>query len=192
MEWLKKIVDRTLEEMKQEEIRMMMPGDIPAEMLDSTIPPSDDWKGWKPINSIITDDDIDQFENDIGHKLPLSYRAYLQYKHFYWLRLPDIAVNLRANLPDKSLSDLRYLVFDTHEPELILGKNYIYFADFHDYGLLCFDANEPATDNEYKIVYMDHENLEDIHFYTNNFRSLLEGHSDYGNDFIDKLNEYYK
>ena len=55
---------------------MMMPGDIPEEMLDRSIEPSDDWRGWKPVNSIVDDHDLDEIEGKIGHKLPLTYREF--------------------------------------------------------------------------------------------------------------------
>jgi hypothetical protein len=192
MDWIKEVIDNALKKMSRKKILMMVPGDIPTEMLDNTIEPMDDWRGWRPIYSSITDEDIVRLEKKIGLKLPLSYREYLKYKHFYLLRLPDIAVNLFNHPPDKDLKVLNYHLFDTHEPELLIGRKYIYIADFHDYGLLCFDANEPVQDNEYKIVYIDHENLDDVHIYADNFRDLLEADAEKGNDFIDKLNEYYK
>src|SRR5687768_13133137 len=102
MDWIKKTVDDALKEMSKEKIRMMVPGDISAEMLDDTIEPMDDWRGWRPIDSIVTDTDIEKFEKQIGITLPTSYREYLKYKHFYNLRLPDIAVNLFSHPPDKT------------------------------------------------------------------------------------------
>ena len=192
MEWLKEAIDKSLDDMSKEKYLMMMPGHIPKDMLDSSIPPSDDWRGWKPIESIITDEDINIFEQKIGHRLPLSYRHYLKYKHFFALRLPDISVNLHKHLPDKSLTYLQEQIFDMMDPEMLIGRNYIYFADFHDYGLLCFDANEPREDNEYKIVFIDHENLEAVHEYANSFKELLEADDEYGNRLIDRLNEYYQ
>lgn len=38
---------------------------------------------WKPINSEITDQDIDELENHYSIKLPDDYKYYLKYKHFY-------------------------------------------------------------------------------------------------------------
>ena len=192
MNWIKEVVDNALREMSKEKISMMVPGDIPTEMLEETIEPMDDWRGWRPIDSVITDGDIQRFEEEIGLGLPLSYKEYLKYKHFFGLRIPDLAVNLFKHPPDKDLKELKNHVFDSYDPELVIGRQYIYIADFHDYGLLCFDANETAKDNEYRVVYMDHENLEDIHVYADNFRDLMEANSEKGNDFIDKLNEYYK
>jgi hypothetical protein len=192
MDWIKKTVDSALKEMSKEKIFIMMPGDIPKEVLDDTIPALDDWKGWRPIDSIIDDSDIIKLEKKIGITLPTSYREYLKYKHFYRLRLPDIAVNLFPHPPDKNLTTLQTHIFEYHEPELVIGRKYIYIADFHDYGLLCFDANAKATDTEFKVVYIDHENLGDIHIYADNFQDLLQADSEKGNDFIDKLNELYK
>jgi len=193
MEWLKIIVDNALANMAKEKILMTTPWDVPAEMLDKSMTTAaEDWKCWKPIDSIVTDDDINKFEINIGIGLPLSYREFLKYKHFYVLRIPDKAVNLPGHLPDKNLPALRDFVFNHNEPELLIGRRYINFADFHDYGHLCFDANAPARDNEYKVVYINYENLDDIHFYANNFRELLEGDREKGNDFIDRLNEYYR
>ncbi len=194
MDWVKKAVDNALEKMSKEKILMKVPGDIPPEMLDETIEQTDDWKGWRPINSIITDEDIQRFEKKIGLNLPLSYKEYLKYKHFYNLQIPDQAVRLFKHLPDKNLKELNYRIFDLHQPELIIGRQYIYIADFNDYGLLCFDGNDIVKDNEYRIVYLDYIDAEigGIHEYADNFRNLMESDSEKGNNFIDWLNEYYK
>ena len=191
MNWLEDIVDKCLEDMSNEKFLMMTCGKIPGEMLDTSIEPSDDWRGWKPIASIITDEDINLLEKKIKYALPLSYRHFLKYKHFIHLRIPDIEVNLPNHLPDKNLTEILELVFNCNVPELVIGKGFIYFADFSDYGLLCFDANETRENNEYPVVYIDHE-LGDVHLYANNFRDLLEADDEKGNRFIEKLNEYYR
>ena len=178
--------------MSKDEMLMRVPREIPEEMLDKSIAPLDDWIGWKPINSIITDDDINRLEKKIKYPFPLSYRHFLKYKHFYKLRIPDIEVNLPEHLPDKNLPALSKLIFSRFVPELLIGKGYIYFADFSDNGLLCFDTNDRVDDNEYKIIYIDHDDLSEIHPYANNFRDLLEADSEKGNRFIEKLNDYYR
>ncbi|MDN5201972.1 SMI1/KNR4 family protein [Fulvivirgaceae bacterium BMA10] len=192
MDKTKSIVDRCLEDMAKNKILMMIPGDIATEMIDNSIEPMDDWKGWKPIDSIIDDSDLDSLEEKIGYKLPPSYREFLKYKHFYNLRIPDRAVNFPNHKPDRRIGFLRELVFERMDPELIIGKGYIYFADFEDYGLLCFDTIHKNENNEYRIVYMDHEDLDDIHVYANSFIELLEADKETGNRFIDKLNAYHE
>ena len=166
----------------------MFPGPIPEAMLDPSIEPSNDWRGWKPIDSIITDDDLDRVETKIGYPLPQSYREFLKYKHFYELDTTDSAVNFPQHLPDKDLKFLISFAFDYMIPELIIHKGYIYFADFEDYGLLCFNTNEQRENNEYPIVYIDHDDLKEVHLYANNFMDLLEGDEGRGDRFVDYLN----
>lgn len=190
MEWLEHIIDNSFAEMAKDK-SMKMPGKIPEEMLDLSIPASDDWRGWKPIKSIITDEDLNKLEKRLTLHLPLSYRHFLKYKHFFELSLPDYAIQFPSHLPDKNLYWFIDRVFQSWEPEYLIGRNYIYFADFNDYGLLCFDANEPRENNEYKIVFIDHEDLETVHEYATNFRELMESDSEAGNRFIERLNDFY-
>ncbi|MCB0479530.1 MAG: SMI1/KNR4 family protein [Crocinitomicaceae bacterium] len=191
MNWLHKIIDESLSVMAKTDISMMTPGEVPKEMQDGSNKNDDGWRRWKPIDSIIEDSDIEKVEKEIGYPLPQSYREYLKYKHFIELRIPDRAVNLPGILPDKEINFLKELVFEMMEPELIIGRGYIYFADFNDYGLLCFDANEKVQNNEYRIVFIDHEDEEAVHLYANNFKELMEADEEYGNRFIDYLNDYY-
>ena len=191
MDWLHKIVNDTLLKMSETPISMMTPAEVPEEMQDDSIEQIDDWSGWKPINSIIEDEDIDSLEREIGLPLPFSYREFLKTKHFFELQIPNGSVNLPGMLPDKGLSFLKKLVFETMEPGLLIGKGFIYFADFEDYGLLCFNTNVKADQNEYPVVFIDHEELDEIHPYADNFRALIEADEEQGNRFIDYLNEFY-
>lgn len=78
-------------------------------------------------------------------------------------------MNFPHHKPVKKLCFLSEYIFEYMEPELIIGRDYIYFADIEDYRLLCFDANENVENNENRIVFIDHEDLENIHIYLNNF-----------------------
>lgn len=192
MNWLHKIIDDSLEKMSKSEILMMTPAEIPEEMQDNSIKKSDDWGGWRPIKSQIQDTEIGQLESEIGFPLPHSYREFLKFKHFFSLVIPDRAVVFSGVLPNERLSFLKENIFEMMIPEEIIGRGYIYFADFEDYGLLCFNANEKVENNEYPVVFMDHENLEEVHLYANNFRELMEADEERGNRFIEYLNDYYK
>ena len=185
---IQEIVDECLFKMAQNKVLMKFPGNVPREMLDPSIETNNDWKGWKPIKSIIDDNDLNILERKIGYHLPPSYREFLKYKHFYDLRIPDQAVNFPHHLPDKDLNFLLEFVFNYMIPELIIGKGYIYFADFEDYGLLCFNTNVKNENNEYPIVYIDHDDLAEIHPYANNFLELLEADKDKGDKFVEYLN----
>jgi hypothetical protein len=61
---------------------MRLPGKLPAQMRDPSIPPSDDWAGWKPIPSTVSDTDLDALERETGLAFPPLYRDFLQYQHF--------------------------------------------------------------------------------------------------------------
>ncbi|AUP79456.1 SMI1/KNR4 family protein [Flavivirga eckloniae] len=193
MKWLENIIDSTLDKMVKEGILMSRPDpDMPAEMFDPTIPIDNDWKGWKPIPSVLDDSDLNRLEEIIGIELPLSYRHFLKHKHFYVLDIPDFAVNFPTHLPDKNLDGFMEWFFEFYEPELLIEKGLIYFADFQDYGLLCFDSNIKRENNEYPIVYIDHEDLSTKYHYSDNFRELITADRERGNRFIMELNEYYK
>jgi hypothetical protein len=192
MEWIYKVVDSALEKMAKTTISMMTPAKLPVNMVDESIPKSDDWTGWKPTESIITDEDLTRLENKIGHNLPLSFREFLKYKHFVQLRLNNYAIGLFSHMPDKELSELKRKILEFHEPELLIDQGYIYFADFNDYGLLCFDTNNKRENFDWSVVYIDHDDLETIHEYAENFKDLIESDEEHGNRFIDKLNKMYQ
>lgn len=192
MEVIHKTVDARLSQMIEEDYPLMTMENIPADMRDTTADASRDSHAWKPIDSTITDDDLNRFERAIKFKLPASYKAFLQHKHFVEMELEDLSVSFPAFLPDKDLGFLREMVFDMSGPDLLLGKGYIYFADFEDFGFLCFDTNQKRESNEYPIVFIDHETPETAHFYAENFIELLTSDEEAGNRFIEKLNEHYE
>ncbi len=175
--------------MSKHETAMLTPADVPPEMFDPSIASSDDWKGWKPVPSVIDDNDLDRLEKEIGHSLPPSYREFLKHKHFYGLLLDDGAVYFPAHVPDKSLNFLWDYVFNYMDPEMIIGRGYIYFADLVDSGALCFDTNRYDGGGECPIVYLDHEALEGVYLYANNFTELLAGDEETPNRFFERLNK---
>jgi hypothetical protein len=192
MEWLEKIIDDSLAKMAKEEILMKRPDpNMPNEMFDPSIEIVEDWKGWKPIPSVLDDADLNKLEQIIGTELPHSYRHFLKYKHFYELEIPDFTVCFPAHLPNKNLSGFKEWFFEFHEPELLIEKGLIHFADFEDYGLLCFDSNIKSENNEYPVVFIDHEDLTTKHHYSNDFKELMTADHERGNRFIMELNEYY-
>jgi len=193
MEWLEKIIDETLDEMAKEKILMKVPVlNMPNGMFDSTIESEDDWKGWKPIASVFNDLDLNKLEKMIGIELPLSYRHFLKYKHFYELRIPDFAINFPSHLPDENLDGFKEWFFEFYEPEFLIEKGLILFARFHDYGLLCFDSNIKNENNEYPVVFIDCDDLTIKHHYSRDFKELMTADTERGNRFIMKLNEYYR
>lgn len=194
MEWLEKIIDETLERMGKEEVYAMAApsSHIPLEMLNTSIEGEDDWKVWKPIPTNLKIEDFKVLEKAIGFKLPESYKHFLSYKYFYELRLINHSIQFPTNLPDQRIESLKEFIIETTEGEKLLKKGYIYFANFNDYGFLCFNTNQTVKDNEYEIVFFDHEDIKIAHHYTENFKNLMESDENHGNRFIEKMNEYYE
>ncbi|MBK9452941.1 MAG: SMI1/KNR4 family protein [Bacteroidetes bacterium] len=183
---IQEIVDETLARMQADNALIGPSSLIPAEMLDNESPDSGKWN---PIPSIVTDEDLDRLEGKIGLKLPPSFRTFLQYKHFDTLYLRDHTIWLPPHYPDHDLQQFQDRMVHGWD-ESILAGGYISFADFVDSGFLCFDTNFPQEYNEWKVVYIDHENLEVAHDYAENFLALLEGDEETSFRCIDKLNAY--
>lgn len=187
---IKAIVDKAFEEMSKEPV-FFCQSNIDVDMIDHSAELVHNQQLWRPIDSIIEDKDLNQLELKIGYKLPEAYRTFLKYKHFYSLYIPDGSIGFPPHLPDKNCSALLELIFEYHVPELVIGQGYIYFADFYDYGLLCFDTNANVENADYPVVYICHDELDDehnVHLYANNFMALLEGDDNTSELFIDKLN----
>src|SRR5882757_3633985 len=61
------------------------PGRMEPEMADRNQDLKEEERIWHPINSKVTDGEIEEVERQICHKLPKDYKFFLQHKHFYEL-----------------------------------------------------------------------------------------------------------
>jgi hypothetical protein len=148
-----------------------LPSKIDIEMTDINIEQKEDWTIWFPIESKISDNDVIEFANIIGHKLPKDYITLLQHKHFYELHISEASFfKLPINSWEKELS---YMILKAYPPEFLIGKGLIPFADWSDWGLLCFDTAQECIDNNYAIVLWDHESPFETEPFANNFYELI-------------------
>lgn len=178
------IVDTVLKEMAKKDFMMMMPGEIPQKMQDTTRSSSEDgWHPWKAIKSTVSSKDLEALEELAGAPLPESFKEFLQYKHFYELTGPHMETVRFYRHPiyhwKKQFED--FYGYDWVKEDL-LAHNYIPFADHNDWGFLCFDANEQVEGNEYPIVMIDHETVGEVDSYSHfsdNFRQLLQEYFTY-------------
>lgn len=122
---------------------------------------------WQAINSRVSNNDISELENIIGHKLPKSYVDFLKYKHFYELRfygcefIPHPINSWKNELTNAIKED----------KDLFLSKGYIVFAYHLPEGVYCFDTNTDSGGNfpiikwtpdkadEYKIAFDSFETM---------------------------------
>ncbi|MGN6178553.1 MAG: SMI1/KNR4 family protein [Mucilaginibacter sp.] len=132
----------------------------------------DGWYKWMPIASTVTDEEIAAFEIRLGHKLPADYIAFLKYKHFHELMIAEASFCQHpVNTWMASLSDM---IFNGYPREYLLDRGLIPFANWSDWGLLCFDVNRNFFTANYPIVLWDHETADWHDDFCISFRSLIK------------------
>jgi len=134
-------------------------GDVPPEMRVGEVDHWG-WVEWRVMPSAVTPADVDALEEEIGHTLPPSFRAYLMAR----AHLLDFGTRrfnnqlLLFGLPTRDpLGGLRDLL---GECPAFLRAGLIPFGDFGDgWGPLCFDTHRRGPDGECPILWLDHEDL---------------------------------
>ena len=140
---------------------MRLPGRTPLAMQDDTKTAIDDWLPWKPIESTVSTSDIEELEQEINLRYPKLYVEFLQYKHFCELWQVAEITFFRHEI-DNWRQTLLNRYYDAWLPEQLIDKGYIHFADYSDWGIVCFDTNEQRSDDyDCPIIMIDHELLFD-------------------------------
>jgi hypothetical protein len=168
---IEKIIDKHLQNWIDKGLNKL-PDATEPEMAKSDEPIDDEgWQTWHPITSTISDTEIQELEEQLKVKLTTQYKSFLKYKHFY-----ELYINQARFSGQEIRTWRRHLVdmaFDRYPREFLIDKGYLPFADWSDWGLLCFNTNKPSTDNEYPIVLWDHERWEEFEEFSTDFNSLL-------------------
>ena len=111
----------------------------------------DEVKYWKPIESSVTQEQIKELEKEFNTKFPSLYKQLLLHKHFIELHIGQVSI---FSHPSEGWQNrLRKRVLDGWPKEDLIEKGLLPFADYNDWGLLCFDTNEEST----PIILWDHE-----------------------------------
>ena len=136
---------------------MRWPGRIPDSMRDPSIPPSNDWIGWQPVPSTVTDQDLDELEAETGLKYPAPYREFLQYEHF--VGLTELAIRFERHLIGAWRETLKNVYFRSWPRERIADRGLLPFGSesLMDAGPVCFDTRKPAPRDDWSVVFWDHE-----------------------------------
>ncbi|MBV7531378.1 SMI1/KNR4 family protein [Chitinophaga sp. sic0106] len=146
-------------------------GKIESEMAGPIQDSTKEYQIWLPIKSEITEDELQQFEEELGYKLPKDYKAFLQHKHFYELYISE--ASFCEHPVNKWSSYLKKMIFDGWPHEYLVDKGYIHFADWSDWGALCFDTNSKTEAYDYPVVLWDHDRPLEIQEISQNFNSLI-------------------
>ena len=145
---------------------------IEDEMADPNENPRSEWKTWYPIDSKVNDLEINDFEKQIGFKLPKAYKDFLKYKHFYELQIGQASFcSHPINAWRLSLSEM---IYNGYPKEFLIDKGYIPFANWSDWGLLCLNTNAKGNDYNYPVVLWDHERFDRFEPVYKDFADLLE------------------
>lgn len=148
-----------------------LPRSIEQDMLDPMQETGEEWKKWLPLESRVTDLEIEEFEGRIGHKLPSDYVFFLKYKHFYELNIGEgVMCEHPVNTWRASLSAM---IYNGYPRKFLIDKGLIPFAGMSDWGLLCFDTNRGYLNANYPVVLWDHEVVDWHTDYAPSFRMAL-------------------
>jgi len=131
---------------------------VPDYMVDHTKHTNtSDWCHWKPLKAEISEADFENYEKQTGIKLPASYKTFLGYKFFIDLNFGHEVIFFKhtKNWINENLESI-----NQWGTEFTTDKGLLPFADYSDWGLICFDANIPYEENEYNICYIDHEDMD--------------------------------
>lgn len=167
---IKNIIDTYLKKWVDLKLNTL-PGQIETEMSDPSQDEKEEWRIWFPINSKVTDNEIKEIEGRIGHMLPDDYKTFLKHKHFYELHISE--VSFCRHPVNTWRSGLTEMIFDGYPTEYLIEKGYIPFADWSDWGLLCFDTNRNQSDHNYPIVLWDHEIADEVQEQYKDFYDLI-------------------
>ena len=157
--------------------------DVTGELLN-IIKPTD--KIWKPVESKIKPELIEQIEQTFNISLPNSYKEYLMYKHFY-----TIFLNADIRLYPKPIDEWYSILIDNNNEmkEIVLDNGYFAIGRFSDYAEICFDLNEMK--DEPRIVKLDYETAEAEHL-SDNFEDLLKATLEISEPIIKELKPWQK
>ena len=166
------IIDRHLKSWLEKGLNSL-PEEIEPEMANPNEPPNDEgWQNWYPISSMVTDSEIESLEKALNVLLPNSYKIFLKHKHFYELYISE--AHFSGHQIRYWKRHLLEMAFEGYPRELLIDKGYIPFADWSDWGMLCFNTNISRKDNEYPIILWDHDRWDDYEPFSENFYSLLQ------------------
>ncbi|WPP49649.1 SMI1/KNR4 family protein [Catalinimonas niigatensis] len=167
---MEKIIDKYLNRLISIELNKL-PQDIEPEMSDPNQDQNEEWIIWFPVPSKVKDEEIIEFESRLGYRLPESYKRFLKFKHFYELQISECSFcEHPVNTWRYSLSEM---VFDGYPRELLIDKGRIPFANWSDWGLLCFDTTKEFENQDYPIVLWDHEISDEFEPRYSDFESMI-------------------
>ena len=116
------IVDTYLNRWVERDLNSI-PGDVPSNMQTGQI--EDDWVYWKPIESTVTDDELEDIQNTLGARFPGSYKTLLRHKHFIELNIAQVSFIAHPTFSWRL--EITKTVFESWPRELLIDKGFSSF-----------------------------------------------------------------
>ena len=145
-----------------------------SRFIDESKPPLDNTVAWKAVSSLINETEILDLEAELKFSLPPSFKHYLKYKNFYALGVISHVWMFAPLIPEIWKQKIVEDVFEGYPREFLFDKGLIPFADYSDWGKVCFNINKVDNDGEFEIIRWDHDDPENPEFLASNFVTLLE------------------
>jgi len=106
---------------------------------------------WKPVENSISEEDINDLEKQLNITIPVSYKNYLKYKHYY-----EIFWDTNVFLYAKPKNGWKQILIDNNQntEKIILEKGYFAIGRYSDYGEIALKLGNNETE-ELEIVMFD-------------------------------------
>lgn len=181
---IKLVVDKYFDFLEKRDGNHYMSEFIPEAMLDRSKEYDEEYAYWIPVKSTVSEKDVIDLEEVLGHPLPESFIFFLQQRHFIELQLGNHAINFFSILPGEVSSKFKEIIEMLYCN--LLERNYLPFAHVSDWGVLCFDANVKSATNDYPVIMLDHEDgYDEYQSYSKNFLEMF-------NEFNSSLDDWIR
>lgn len=172
---VKQVIDKYFDFMEEIRGNQYIAEEVPEIMTDHRyLSANNETVYWKPLPSTVSDTQLYLLEEFLGHRLPPSYKAFLQYLYFVELPLGLPRISFFKSIPGDWLDSMKEGIIGY--PADLMDRGYLPIADYNDYGVVCFDSHSSEMPSiEYAIVWLDHaDNYTQPRHLADNFRALFE------------------
>lgn len=133
------------------EFALLLP-EVDPEMVADHADLTQEWKPWKLVPSTVTEQDLQELEEEIETKLPLSMRAFLSVYHHYF----------ESPIGRNPISEKFYEIKNVQNPVLIENGYLPFTWDADGYYIRCMKLDAMPDEEHCKIYQIDHEILFDF------------------------------
>ncbi len=152
-QYMKHFFEQYYYKLSQDECSIKLPLDISEkEMWSDDANPKEEWKKWKLVPASISEKEIEDLENEIAVKLPLSLKAFLTV-YYHYFEYP---------IGRNSFSEHFEAIKDAWNPILVQCGYLPFTWDKDGYYIRCIKLDQMPNEERCGIYQIDHELLFDF------------------------------